>query len=123
MTTVLDPSGTPIPIYNNSGTTISFISGNGTGQGSGTVIDTPSFVTVIVIACTGSNYAATLPAGVDIGSIVEAYATGDHAANVFPPSGSSIGARPTNSEVVVSVDYGRRFRKVSATSWQVLGSQ
>ncbi len=126
MTAIIDPNGTPVPVYSKSGTTIQNITANGTTQGSGTVISAPSEWTVILATTSVGNDAIVLPDSTDIGNVVEVYANGSYDVNVFPASGHSIGDNGTNAAVysAKSTGYrgGRLFRRMTATTWQVTAS-
>ena len=126
MTTVVDPNGTPVPIYNKSGTTIQNIAANGVTQGSGTSISTRSETTVVLVTSStggGGNTAVVLPDDGDVGDVVEIYATGAFV-DVFPASGHSIGDNAADMQVQVkrtdgaNLSGGRSFRRMTATTWQ-----
>ncbi len=126
MTTVIDPNGTPVPVYNKSGTTIQNITANGTTQGSGTVISAPSACTAVLVTVTsGGGDAVVLPNSIDIGNVVEIYATGAYDTQVFPASGHSIGDNAANASIYAgrcsnqNGSGGRIFRRMTATMWQV----
>lgn len=115
MTTIIDPSGSPSPVYNRSGTTVMTVVANGTTLGSATPIPYYSGETIVRIEASDDprHTAVVLPDDAEIGDTVEAYATGYPAA-VFAPTGTTI-ITSTQKQVT---DDGARFRKVSATRWQ-----
>ena len=114
MTTVVDPAGTPQPVYNRSGTTVVPITANGTNQVAGTRIVAVSQFTVAVVTCPDvSNSAVVLPSGAEIGSVVEIYSdhTGPSTVNCFAETGDTIiGNRSQDG-------FALYYRKISATQW------
>lgn len=77
---------------------------------------------------------ARLPDKSEIGDVVEVYVIPEEGsawaqgAGIFPPKGESIGGLPISTGdnigtgVSVQAEYGKSFRKVSPTNWQVLGA-
>lgn len=112
MTTVVDPGGTPIPVYNKSGTTIVTVVGS--TSGSPTVIPTFSGWTVAVTT-SGSGDAYRLPATADIGDVVELHAADTNAQDLYAPSGETI--RGQASIGLSSLGNSGIFRKFSSTQW------
>jgi hypothetical protein len=119
MTTVVDPSGTPVPVFNRSGVTIVSVSATGTTQGAAAAISAASGQTIALVTISENNTAVKLPSTADIGDLVEVYAFGG-TVKVFPSSGETLNGN-SNAQDVQDV-YGRLFRKVSATAWKPLGS-
>ncbi len=77
-----------------------------------------------------ANCVARLPDKSEVGDLVEAYCIpglNGGSAYVHPPKWESIGNLPVSTGdnggtgVEVPPDKGRRFRKISAAAWQVLG--
>jgi hypothetical protein len=119
MTTIIDPHGTPEPVYTRSGTTIQTIAGNGTTLGAATPIIGLSGYSVVIVEATSSpaNQAVVLPDDAQIGDVVEVYsATGGAAAIVFPPTGETIG-QPA-SLTLQPGGTGILLRKIAATAWR-----
>lgn len=114
MTTVVDPLGTPAPVYNRSGTAIVSVTANDTTPPS---IPRVSGWTVALVATGQDDRAVKLPSGADIGDVVEVYvATGTaFQASVHPPSSETIHGSSTPADV----SSGRLFRKTGSSDWQV----
>jgi hypothetical protein len=135
MTTVIDPAGTPTPVYNKSGETVVSIVGGftatqgGSNGNSGTPIPRFSQTTIAIVDNSGSNYhiVATLPSDADVGDVVEVYekvSTGI-GLQIYPPVGESIRDLPASN----GTSYGSQLgaisailRKVSADNWQALAN-
>ncbi len=117
MTTVVDPSGIPIPVYNRSGQTVDFFAVTG-----GTSVITPitsfSQNTICVCTVTGSGTPLTegleLPASADIGDVVQVCqdAAFSRQFTIYAPTGETINTYPSSP-----VGQSQRFIKVSPTSW------
>lgn len=129
MTTVVDPAGTPVPIFTRSGTTIVEVLASGTTQGSGALIPNASGYTVAVCKTdnNGGKNAVVLPTSAEIGDLVEIHAvalpaTGGVNLFVFPPSGETIDEGAANAAAGWNGPYSRLFRKMSATGWRVVGA-
>lgn len=119
MTTVVDPLGTPSPIYNRNGVTIVNVAAGGSGQSDATPIPAVSGHTVALVG--GSGGGVLLPSGSDIGDVVEVYIVPpDNEARVFPASGETLnsGVQPN---IALTVSLGGYFRKTSSTNWQSIG--
>jgi hypothetical protein len=137
MTTVVDPAGTPVPVYNRSGTTIVSVSGGLRSEGigdEGTPIPRSSGYTVALAGMPDNTHNVfKLPSGAEIGDVVELHAipaTGvGQGVMLFPPNGESVNRQAastgTNDNTVagtsVTPDQGRVFRKVSSTNWRAVG--
>lgn len=137
MTTVIDPLGTPIAIFNRSGIAIipldgGLVPGGTTAAGvgnDGTVIPQLAQTTIAIVltSITGDGWKTiiTLSEDAQIGDVVEVYlAPGSTTSGaIFPPVGQAIDnmsvSTGTNTGVSSAVDdsTGRRFRKISATLW------
>ena len=138
MTTVIDPLGTPSPVYNRSGTVILAVTPgatSGSTQGSaignnGTPIPSVAQETVVTVATSFSsgawNTVVLLPSAAEIGDVVEVYTIPDVSfaqAVVFPNVGESIAALPASTGtndaagIGTGTTSGIRLRKVSSTLW------
>jgi len=119
MVTVVDPSGSPEPVFNRSGTTIVEVTGSGTTQMSATAIPSVSGWTIAIVQATDTpqvDQAVTLPDNAEIGDIVEVYnVIGGYPALVFPPAGQSLNS---GGQVTIDQSRGRMFRQVGATLWR-----
>lgn len=134
MTTVVDPSGTPAPVYNRSGTTLDDINAAGLVRTGATAIQAMSAHSVVVartwVEPGGGgpgidirHRAIVLPSGADIGDVVEVYPgtrNGFPSTNqpllVFPPSGDEINELGVNNPA--SVESHTVIRKVGAAAWR-----
>lgn len=128
MTTVVDPAGAPIPIFNKSGTALITLAAAGTTQGAAAAI--PHFAgEIVVLATVGpSDTAIALPVDAEIGDKVEVHCiTASQGVKVFPPSGDTI-SEPSSGDgsLMVNVSNGNRggvvFRKMTSTNWRYVGS-
>jgi hypothetical protein len=123
MTTVVDPLGTPTPIFNRSGTAIVHIDGLGTSSTSGNVIPAVCGHVIALVNCTENNYAVRLPDDAEIGSVVEAYvdrASTFSGGTVFSQAGETIGSQSAPSSLGLSQSGGILLRKVSDTGWMAI---
>jgi len=132
MTTIINPAGTPTPVYNRSGKTLYSLSG-GVGGGSpignnGTAITAYSEHTIVVCASVGSDFVFTLPSAssVDLGDMITVVndPTSTTGPTIFPAIGDSIlnlaASTGTNGAAGYGVNgiLGATFIKVSSTNWQ-----
>lgn len=126
MTTVVDPLGTPTPIYNRSGVAIiPSLTAQGTTSSDAAIIPTVSGHTVVIVSAAGhSGYGVMLPSGADIGDVVELYCAnlnGSAASAIlaYAPSGETLNSG--NSDTVNFIPgQGVMLRKVSSTDWESL---
>lgn len=117
MVTVVDPNGTPAPVYTRSGTTIQEITANGLTQNDATQIVAVSGWTVVVVNTPDtSNNSVKLPDNALIGDLVEIHKAGA-SLEIFPAAGDSINSQPPNDPAA-----GRLFRKFTSTNWKAVGS-
>lgn len=112
MTTVVDPTGTPAPVYNKSGTTIVSVEAGHAPPPSGPPVPEPiphqSERTISVVDLTNNEEnAVELPSGADVGDVVEVYHSGETLLQVMAPSGETI-----------DTTSGALFRKTDATTWR-----
>lgn len=114
MTTVLDPLGTPNPIYNVSGTGI--VDAVAGPSGTPTAIPSVSGETIanITVGTPGDTF-VSLPAGRDAGDLVwVAYTAGsNNTIDVVAPSGEML----FGGTASVSKNAGQIFRKIDSASW------
>lgn len=122
MTTVVDPAGTPSPIYSRSGTTIYGLTAQGTDGTTTAVISIFSGTTVVLVTTDSLNNAVLLPSGVEVGSVVEIYKIGDTAGTAFAFT-SSGDTMNDGSEFIVgaTTPSGLRLRKTTSTNWVSMG--
>jgi hypothetical protein len=124
MTTVVDPSGTPVPVYNRSGTTIvEVIAGSISPVNLQTPIPHHSGTTIVLVTSNATNNetGVELPDGADAGDLVEIHSvSGGAGVTVYrSPDGTMHGA--TNAQKGIGDGTARVFRKVSATDWRMIG--
>lgn len=117
MTTVIDPAGTPLPVFNRSGAAIVDVSP--AHGGAPATIPHYSSLTIVRVMPTGSPGSGAiqldLPAGADVGDVVEIHLA-QVSAFVNPPSGE--GFFSGNSQEI-SPQGGRPFRKIDAGVWSM----
>lgn len=114
MVTVVDPVGTPVPVYNRSGTTVVFL--NGGPAMSPTPIPHVAGYTVAIATMSSGNDKVELPSGTEVGDIVEVYLGSANGGDVFAASGdgfTNIGGGN------VSLNAAVFFRKVTSTLWAI----
>lgn len=117
MTTVVDPGGTPVLVYNRSGTTIVEVVGGSTP----TPIPHVSCWTVALVTNTVGNDKVELPSNAEIGDVVEVYPiAGGPDGEVALPSGDSFFTYGGSSSL--PPEAGVIFRKVTSTKWAAIRS-
>jgi hypothetical protein len=112
MVTVVDPTGTPVPVYNRSGTTIVSLTGS-----SGTPTPIPHLGgTTVVLTNRGtpSGDAYELPSNAEIGDVVQIFAADNNGPDAYAASGDVILPNLGSRSMTAS---GGFFRKVSANGW------
>ena len=113
MTTIVDPSGTPVPIYNRDGTTLSSITGD--GSVAPTIQHFSKWDIVLFTAVTGpQGNQLNMPSGTDIGDLIEVHALTAAQVVLIPASGETI----TGSSSGADVPGDGLLRKVSSTDWR-----
>jgi hypothetical protein len=122
MTTVVDPSGTATAIFNRSGVAIVTVAGSGTSQMTATPIPHHCGYTIAIVEAEDTpsvEQAVLLPAGADIGDVVEVHRKliGGYSARVFAPSGEYLN-RNLNGQI--DVDAGLTFRKIASGDWRTI---
>lgn len=120
MVTVVDPNGTPAPVYTRSGTTIQDVTANSTGGSSPTpIVSVSGHSIVIADAFNPSNEDVELPSSVEVGDLVEVYAK-TNSVRVWAAAGDTInGTAGSVTNVEVSAQ-GRLFRKISSNVWRFI---
>ena len=124
MTTVIDPNGTAIPVFNRSGTSIISLVGN--QASTPTPINTVSEATIVLLS-RGQNVGDEnfiLTGSVDVGDVIEAYGADGHIFQIYLPSGETlvntfVGPIPTGSG---SNYQSVRLRRVDSTHWAAIQS-
>lgn len=120
MVTVVDPGGTPAPVYNRSGVTIQGVSGAGTNFGGATPIVASSGHSIALVSTVTNDEGVILPDTAEIGDVAEVYRVTDTAAvRVYPPAGDTLYGGGA-SHLLGS--QGAIFRKTSATRWHFIGN-
>lgn len=113
MVTVVDPGGTPIPVYNRSGETIVQVSGG--SPANPTPIPSFSGVTVAVTTHSASGDHYRLPSGAEVGDVAEICSADGVNQDVVAPAGETI--RGQGSIALAPMGGSGRFRKFSSTQW------
>jgi len=125
MTTIVDPLGTPVPVYNRSGVAIVSVSATGMSGSDGASIPTVSGHTIVLLSCNigpiSNNIYAVLPSGTEIGDLLEVYSVdiSQGIPLIVPASGETINSGHTD-QISMNSGRGALFRKTSSTNWQVL---
>ena len=121
MATILDPGGTVTVVYNKSGTVIVDLAAAGTDQSTAASIPYYAGHTVAVVTPQENEFSVLLPAGADVGDVVEIYSTRIDLpgvpVRVFPQTGENINRQP-NEFIEVTRINGLRCIKVSVVQWQ-----
>ena len=119
MVTVLDPGGTPIPVYSPDGVTLSAINANGTTQGSATQVVRYTSTTVVVVTISSGNDAVELPSSAAIGDLVEVYLDdpGGIGIRLFTPGSETFVFGGNVANTVTKNLYCRKF---SSSVWGII---
>jgi hypothetical protein len=122
MTTVIDPLGSPTPVFNRSGRAIFSFAASGDTEMGAPSIPYVSGEMIVTILTTGAiptpDRAVKLPSGVDIGDTIELYSDG--AADLYPASGDSIDGVSSGVSVAISGIKTTLLRKMSSNSWRII---
>ena len=123
MTTVVDPLGTPTPIYNRSGTTIVAVNANGSDGTTATVVPVESGVTLVLCTLSSGNSDVMVPPDMEIGTVIEAYNVSDTSSSqslhFYCASGELINGYLAYKGI--SGQSGCRFTKTDASTWRSVG--
>ena len=117
MVTVVDPLGTPVPVYNRSGVAIVQVSG-GTTMSPG-IIPQVSGITVAIVTTSPGNDKVQLPSGAEIGDVVELVLSGGSGSDTLAPAGEDFFPAGSNS---IATNAATIMRKVTSTSWSAVRS-
>ncbi len=122
MTAVIDPGGTPVVIFNRSGTALVEVMATGNSQGAAAEIPHFAGTTIVRVTPDGdpsTNRAVKLPALAEIGDIVEVYPASALTPGPKVCAPSSVYMNETlNGDVTFSLGSGFvSFRKVEADRW------
>jgi hypothetical protein len=123
MTTVIDPAGTPVPVYNRSGKTIVSISDSRDGTDPALQLTQYSERTFYEITFTypggGSGTPiAELPSNADVGDEIYIHFTSGASMDVAPPSGETL--RVSTSTPGSTGGSTIHFIKIASDSWRAL---
>jgi hypothetical protein len=125
MTTVIDPAGTPIPVFNKNGATIVSVTPNGTVRSGATEIPNLSGLTIALVDPDASNTAVKLPSNGDIGDVIEVYCLSDsHDVKIYSPDSQYIGAGASavNGDAFTGGFKAAVFRRIAADRWAIIRS-
>jgi hypothetical protein len=115
MTTVVNPNGTPAPVYNRSGITIETVAG--AAQASPTLVNVEAGTTVILVTSAGGSW-VQIPAGLEIGSVIEVYkATYSDSATTQLSGGETFVQGNTGNWAGTVI-----ARKTSSSHWHIISS-
>lgn len=121
MVTVIDPSGTPVPVYNRGGMTIAEMNASQSSPAP-QISAVASHTIVVLTTLSNSVNLVQMPSGCDIGDLVEFYVrdeTGaEGAANLYPAAGESILGQSGGG--FSTAGDGTVLRKITATQWRRL---
>lgn len=125
MTTVVDPNGTPVPVYNRSGTTIQNIAANdNTNPAVPYDVSLVSEITVLVVSTTrnpaNGNGILRFDASADPGSYVEIYNTDDNVTFDLKDSNNSYILTLNGGAFSLGAQTTAILRKISSSTWAVL---
>lgn len=121
MTTVLDPFGSPVVIFNKTGLSIFEVSANGNDGTNPAVISSVSSVMVVNIILNSGNTDVELPDNADIGDTIEMYSDGG-GARIYPASGDSIEGFSPYYEHLGSKVKPVVMRRYSSTHWRIVSA-
>jgi hypothetical protein len=114
MTTIIDPYGTPEPVYTRSGTTIQTVAAAGNSSlATATPIVAVSGWSVVLVEASTGNDGVILPEDAQIGDVVEVHGDAGNdgvMVRVYTPDGFLAVIGPN--------DRGVLCRKTSATAWR-----
>lgn len=118
MTTIIDPLGNPVIVYNRDGTALIEMDAP---SSSTTDIPRVSGHTIAVVTVVGTgNAEVRLPADAEVGDVVEIYNTSDPWSPIIrAPTGETIST--TNPDPTVSEQRGKLVRKLTGGRWFLLG--
>jgi hypothetical protein len=116
MTTVVDPSGTPQPIFNRSGVTI--VDVVATSGAPAAPIPHQSGYTIARLTTSGTSPApeAELPASAEVGDVVEVHYLTNALLLIAPPSAESFASFGGLTEPINGGESAT-FRKIDPATW------
>lgn len=124
MTTVVDPLGTPVPIFNRSGTAIVNLEAEGDSVFEGPIIPAVCGHVIAVVNCTENNFYVRLSNEFEIGSLVEIYmdrASTFGGIGIGSISPDTFGTQNSPSTEICTASCGIMLRKISETGWMSTG--
>lgn len=123
MVTVVDPLGTPVPVYNRSGTAIIELPAG--LSVSPTPIPAIAEITVVIVnyidAVNDGRY-LILPDDADVGDVIEVYENANSSPSIYPPSGETFINGASGPLSIGGNLNGVMFRRVTSTHWSALQS-
>jgi hypothetical protein len=114
MATIIDPAGTPVPVYNKSGKTVYPVTAAGTTSGAATQLTHYSELDIVLVTVPDNmDTGIKMPSGTDIGDRIEFYLVGGvYSPVIYPASGETFNGSSSPMTGVASL------RKVSSTDWR-----
>ncbi len=119
MVTVSDPSGTPSPVYNRSGTTIANLTANGSTQAAATAIARVAGWTVVLATIPDiNNQALKMPSDAEVGDLVELHRAAQGTSYIlFPESGGKLYADGTANAGISGIAKNTLWRRIASGVW------
>lgn len=122
MVTVVDPLGTPVPVYNRSGTVV-LVPLHAGSEMSPTEIPSLAGVTIATLVAevpAGFLRHYRLPSvGVEVGDVIELYGVG-FSGSILPPDGEAYLDGTTGAITLSNSRNSAMFRRVDSTHWAIL---
>lgn len=126
MITVVDPGGTPVPVYNKGDQTVVQVNATGSNKGGAASWTRYSRHTILLATSTsdpggGDHQGVALPTNADIGDVVEIYnvTSSNLSINVYP-GGSDTMNGGSGGMQAIQFNKGLLFRRITATDWRNL---
>lgn len=120
MTTVIDPNGSPIPVFNKSGLAIISMDGGGTSQNPANAveIEVVSEHTIVRLNNTSIAHAVKVSAGLDVGTLIEIFVLNTTSSYVTL-QGSEVFLDGGNNHSIGGRSY-YKLRKTGSLEWTVI---
>lgn len=122
MTTVVNPSTTPVPVYNREGRTVETLVASGSSAADATPIPQHAQTTIVnVLQGSTGSAGVVFTAGLDVGSSVELYTDPNPTLGIklFIPPGETASMQGSSVSSVNLVGVSVICRKISATDWRI----
>lgn len=120
MTTVIDPLGTPVVVYNKSGSVIIPLAASGTSALTGAPIPYVCGHQIVLVTTGVNQNAALLPQDAEVGDITEVVSLNDDT-RVFAGGSDYLNGSANGVVFIQNTRGGGRFIKTSANGWHSIG--